>query len=64
MILSIFFWCAKENARKRKAHEPFPLDTRPLCRNINLLSLRKQLGTCARKACVSLFLNNVFCCGV
>ena len=27
--LSIFFWCAKENARKRKAHEPFPLDTRP-----------------------------------
>ena len=27
--LSIFFWCAKENAPKRKAHEPFPLDTRP-----------------------------------
>ena len=27
--MSIFFWCAKENARKRKAHEPFPLDTRP-----------------------------------
>ena len=34
---------------KRKAHEPFPLDTRPLCRNTNLLSLKKQLGTCARK---------------
>ena len=29
VCLSIFFWCAKENARKRKAHEPFPLDTRP-----------------------------------
>ena len=29
VYLSIFFWCAKENARKRKAHEPFPLDTRP-----------------------------------
>ena len=49
VCLSIFFWCAKENARKRKAHEPFPLDTRPLCRNTNLLSLKKQLGTCARK---------------
>ena len=48
MILSIFFWCAKENARKRK-HEPFPLDTRPLCRNTDLLPLKKQLGTCARK---------------
>ena len=47
--MSIFFWCAKENARKRKAHEPFPLDTRPLCRNTNLLSLKKQLGTYARK---------------